>query len=88
MPEFHLLLISLQMGFKGCYLRLSIRNFRYVEVKLHRDTIITGTPYFKKQIPGHSGAFRWRERREIEDIFNPSCGKKENNLLIILYIYI
>jgi len=56
-----------------------------VEVKHHSDTITTGTPFFKNQIPGHSIAFRWRERGQIEDIFNPSRGKKENNLLVILY---
>jgi hypothetical protein len=46
MPEFHLLLISLHTGFKGSYLRLPIRYFQFVEVKLYSDTITTGTPFF------------------------------------------
>jgi hypothetical protein len=49
MSEFHLLLISLHRGFKGSYLRLPISNFRFVEVKLHSDTITAGTPFLKNK---------------------------------------
>jgi len=76
MPEFHLLLISLHAGFKGTYLRCPMRNFRFLEVKLHSDTITTETPFFKNQIPEHSIAFRWRERGEIEDVLTRHVAKR------------